>query len=104
MPKTPVIPVKLTDIREKDEYIAEAERIADEHKLAAKKEKLRARLAAEETGPVADIRQKILMMSLFPNVFLRPQPHRTFGKKLKTSGAEGDYLRRVTGDIVPGSI
>ena len=104
MPKDLVILIKLTDIREKDEYIAEAERIADEHKLEAKKEALRRRVAKEATAPEPTLREKILLMSLFPKTFLKPQPHRTFVKKVMTSGAESDYLRAVKGDIVPGSI
>ena len=98
MPKTPVIPVKLTDIREKDEYIAEAERIADEHKLEAKKERLRRKLEAQQVGPVESMRERILKMSLFPSVFMKAAPHRTFGKKIRTSGMESDNLRRVKDD------
>ena len=67
--KTPVLPVKLTDIREKDEYIAEAERIADEHKVAKRdeaKKKMHAKMITERTP---SLRERILQISLFPNVY-----------------------------------
>ena len=69
MPRTPVIPIKLTDIREKDEYIAEAERIADEHKVTKREKKMKERHAKLVTEPVMSLREKILRMSLFPNIF-----------------------------------
>ena len=69
MPRTPVIPLKLTDIREKDEYIAEAERIADEHKVAKREKGMKDKHAKLVTEPVMSLREKILRISLFPNVF-----------------------------------
>jgi len=69
MPRTPVIPVKLTDIREKDEYIAEAERIADEHKVNKRDEARKKVSAKMVTEPVMSLRERILRISLFPNIF-----------------------------------
>ena len=69
MPRTPTIPVKLTDIREKDEYIAEAERIRDEHRVNKRDEARKAKSAKLVTEPVMSLREKILRISLFPNVF-----------------------------------
>jgi hypothetical protein len=72
MPKTPVIPVKLTDIREKDEYIAEAEKIADEHKVAKRDEKKKAKHAKMITERTPSLRERILQISLFPNIYNKP--------------------------------
>lgn len=72
MPRTPVIPIKLTDIREKDEYIAEAERIADEYKVTKRETKMKNRHAKVITEPVMSMRERILRMSLFPNTYNKP--------------------------------
>ena len=69
MPKIPVIPLKLTDIRAKDEYIAEAERIADEHKVAKREEPKKAKHAKAITAPEMTLRERILRISLFPNIY-----------------------------------
>lgn len=68
MKATPTIPVKLTDIREKDEYIAEAEVIRDEY-LSAKQDKLRQKKTGSQVGPALTMRQRILALSLFPNLY-----------------------------------
>ena len=65
MGKPHTIPVKLTDIREKDEYIAEAEKIRDvyldDHKGAP--------LRPGNVGPYASLRERILSVSLFPSIY-----------------------------------
>lgn len=63
--KTPVIPVKLTDIRETDEYHAEAQKIKDVY-LAKDKG---APNKPGMVGPYKTMRERILAMSLFPNIF-----------------------------------
>ena len=70
--KTPVIPIKLTDVREEDEYITEANKIKDvylEKPHVMKK---------GNVGPVHSLRDRILAMSLFPSVYLHKPTHRTF--------------------------
>ena len=61
--KTPVIPVKLSDVRETDEYEAEAQRIKDMYLDKPYKMK------PGNVGPVHSLRERILSMSLFPNIF-----------------------------------
>ena len=61
--KTPVVPVKLTDVREIDEYHAEAQKIKDVY--LAKEPKVK----PGNVGPYKTMRERILAMSLFPNVF-----------------------------------
>lgn len=72
MRKTSVIPIKLTDIREKDEYIAEAERIADEHKVAKREKAKKEKHAKMITEPEMSLRERILRISLFPNIYNKP--------------------------------
>jgi hypothetical protein len=65
MHKTPVLPVKLTDVREMDEYIAEAAKIRsvylDDHKGAP--------LRPGNVGPYMSLRERILSVSLFPSIY-----------------------------------
>jgi hypothetical protein len=65
MNKTPVLRVKLTDVREKDEYHVEAEKIRDvyldDHKGAP--------LRPGNVGPYMSLRERILSVSLFPNLY-----------------------------------
>ena len=60
--KTPVVPVKLSDVRETDEYEAEAQRIKDVY-LDKPHE-----MKPGNVGPVHSLRERILSMSLFPNI------------------------------------
>ena len=69
MPRTPTIPLKLTDIREKDEYVAEAERIRDEHRVYKREKPHKEKRAKLITEPAPSLRERILRMSLFPNIF-----------------------------------
>ena len=85
--KTPVIPIKLTDIREEDEYITEANRIKDMYLDKAPSMKL------GDVAPAISLREKILAMSLFPSVY-RPEPtHRTFSK-MKADPEDVSHLMR----------
>jgi hypothetical protein len=63
--KTPVLPVKLTDIREIDEYHAEANKIKDVY-LAKDKG---APNKPGNVGPYKTMRERILAMSLFPSIY-----------------------------------
>lgn len=60
--RIPVIPIKLTDIREEDEYIAEANKIKDVYLDKPHKMK------PGNVGPAPLLREKILRLSLFPSV------------------------------------
>ena len=60
--RIPVIPVKLTDIREEDEYITEANKIKDVYLDKPYKMK------PGNVGPVMSLREQILRRSLFPSV------------------------------------
>lgn len=88
--KTPVVPVKLTDIREEDEYIAEANKIKDVYLEKPVKPK------PGNVGPALSLRERILSMSLFPNIFRPEQHHRTF-KNVKTDDEDGEnYFEKRT--------
>ena len=60
--RIPVIPIKLTDIREEDEYITEANKIKDVYLDKPHKMK------GGNVGPVMSLREQILRRSLFPSV------------------------------------
>ena len=64
--KPTVIPLKLSDVRETDEYEAEANKIKDVYL------EKRYRPKPGNVGPVHSLREHILRMSLFPNVFNKP--------------------------------
>ena len=88
--KTPTIPIKLTDVREQDEYITEANKIKDV--FLDKEPKLKAGTVA----PVKSLREHIMAMSLFPNVYRPEQHHRTFAH-VRTEGDDGEnYVRHRT--------
>lgn len=61
--KPETIPVKLSDVREMDEYEAEANKIKDVYLDKPVKMK------PGNVGPVKSLRERILAASLFPNVF-----------------------------------
>ena len=63
--KPDVVPVKLSDVRETDEYEAEAQKIKDVYLDKPYKMK------PGNVGPVKSLREHILSMSLFPSVFNR---------------------------------
>jgi len=69
MPKTRTIPVKLSDVREMTDYDERAARIKDEF-LDAKKP---ARSTGPQVGPAMSMRQRILALSLFPNLYNKMQ-------------------------------
>jgi hypothetical protein len=69
MKSTPTVPVKLSDIRETDEYEAEAQRIKDVYLEEKAKPKKLSKKEKANVGPVMSMREKILMLSLFPNVY-----------------------------------
>lgn len=65
--KTPVLPIKLTDVRETDEYQAEANKIRDVYKNKDKGAPNKPGMV----GPYKTMRERILAMSLFPNIYNR---------------------------------
>ena len=67
MKHPPVLPVKLTDVREIDEYHAEAAKIRDVFL-----EKIPKPVKRGNVGPARSMREHILMMSLFPNIVNAP--------------------------------
>ena len=71
--RVPVVPVKLSDVRETDEYEAEAQRIRDVYLEKP------VQMKPGNVGPVHSLRERILSMSLFPNVYsarhLSPGPN-----------------------------
>lgn len=90
--RTPVIPIKLTDIREEDEYITEANKIKDMY-LVEKREAPKALAAAEAiTAPRASLREQILSLSLFPHLYTS-RSHRTFSG-MKADNADPDRLMK----------
>ena len=99
MKAPPTIPVKLSDIRETDEYAAEAQKIKDEYLEEKSKPKTLTKKEKAQVGPEPSMREKILRLSLFPNIFVKSGPHRTF-EKIEAS-AESDYTRKVRKDIIP---
>ena len=70
----PTIPIKLTDVREEDEYITEANKIKDLYLDKAPVMK------KGNVGPVKSLREHIMAMSLFPSVYMAQPTHRTFSK------------------------
>ena len=84
---TPVIPIKLTDVREEDEYITEANRIKD---VYLDKPHV---MKPGNVGPVSSLRDRILAMSLFPSVYMAQPTHRTF-TKVKTDPEDPDRMMR----------
>lgn len=64
--KPTVIPLKLSDVRETDEYEAQANRIKDVYLDEPYRQK------PGNVGPARSLREKILSMSLFPNVINKP--------------------------------
>lgn len=87
MPKPAVIPIKLTDVREEDEYISEANKIKDMYLDKPYQTK------PGNVGKVQSLREHIMAMSLFPSVY-RPEPtHRTFSK-VKAEMADPDRQMR----------
>jgi hypothetical protein len=66
MHKTPTIPVKLTDVREMDEYNAEAAKIRD---VYLNRHDKGAPLNPGNVGPYMSLRERILSVSLFPNIY-----------------------------------
>lgn len=83
----PVIPIKLTDVRETDEYIAEANKIKDQYLDKPPKMKM------GNVGKCETLRERILAMSLFPSVYMPILHHRTF-KNVKASEADPDHMMR----------
>lgn len=100
MPKSPpVLPVKLSDMREADEYAVEAQKIKDVFLEEKAKPKSLSKKEKAQVGPVMSMREKILRLSLFPNVFMKSGPHRTFAHI--EASAESDFTRKVKKDEVP---
>ena len=87
--KPAVLPIKLTDVREIDEYQAEANRIRDVYLEKPPKMK------PGTVAPAESLRERILRMSLFPNVFDPRAHHRTFEKVGVLSAAENMVRRRT---------
>lgn len=71
--KALVVPLKLSDVRETDEYEAEANRIKDVYLEKPYKMK------PGGVGPVKSLREHILSMSMFPNVYNRESVSRNIG-------------------------
>jgi hypothetical protein len=95
----PVFKVTLSDIREKDEYEAEAQKIKDVYLEEKSKPKTLSKKERAQVGPEPSMREKILRLSLFPNIFVKSGPHRTF--EAIEASAESDYTRKVKKDQVP---
>ena len=85
--KTPVLPIKLTDVREEDEYITEANRIKD---MYLDKPHV---MKKGNVGPVKSLRDHIMAMSLFPSVYMAQPTHRTFSK-VKADTEDPSHLMR----------
>ena len=83
----PTIPIKLTDIREEDEYITEANRIKDMYLDKAPVMKM------GNVGNCVSLRDHIKAMSLFPSVYMNQATHRTFSK-IKADPADPDRVMR----------
>ena len=83
----PVIPIKLTDVREEDEYITEANKIKDMYLDKPPKMK------PGNVGKCETLREKILAMSLFPSVYMPVMHHRSF-KNVKSNPADPDHTMR----------
>lgn len=88
--KTPVIPIKLSDVREMDEYEVEANKIKDVYLDKPAKGK------PGNVAPVESLRERILRMSLFPSVFSAKQHHRTFGSIVTEDDDAENYMRKRT--------
>ena len=71
--RVPVVPIKLSDVRETDEYAAEAAKIRDVYLDKPYKMK------PGNVAKVHTLRERILCMSLFPNVFNRKFVERNLG-------------------------
>lgn len=71
--KVPVLPIKLSDVRETDEYHVEAAKIRDMYLEKP------AKMKKGNVGPCPSLRERILSMSLFPNIYnarhLKPGPN-----------------------------
>jgi hypothetical protein len=83
----PVIPIKLTDVREEDEYITEANKIKDVYLDKPYRPK------AGNVGEVKSLREHILAMSLFPSVYMAQPTHRTFSK-MKADTEDPSHLMK----------
>ena len=71
--KPEVVPLKLSDVRETDEYEAEANKIKDVYLDKPYKPK------PGQVGPVKSLREHIMSMSMFPNVYNRASVSRNIG-------------------------
>ena len=83
----PVIPIKLTDVREEDEYITEANKIKDMYLDKPPVMKM------GNVGNCVTLRDHIKAMSLFPSVYMNQPTHRTFSK-VKADTADPDRTMR----------
>jgi hypothetical protein len=94
--KPAVLPIKLTDVREIDEYQAEANKIKDVYLDKPYKMKPGA------VAPAESLREHILRMSLFPNVFDPRAHHRTFKGVPALSAAENMVRHRSAKERADG--
>ena len=83
----PVIPIKLTDVREEDEYITEANKIKD---MYLDKPPV---MKKGNVGECKSLREHIMAMSLFPSVYMAQPTHRTF-KSVKADTEDPSHLMR----------
>jgi len=63
--------------------------------LAARSKKPRAHYSPDQVAPVATLRERILSMSLFPNIHQRPAHHRTFGNIMAETPADLTEKKRT---------
>lgn len=95
--KTPVLPIKLTDVREEDEYITEANRIKDVYLEKPY------RPVPGNVGNATSLRERIMAMSLFPSVFMKQPTHRTFSKvKADTEDPSHLMKKRTKKEVAEG--
>jgi antibiotic biosynthesis monooxygenase (ABM) superfamily enzyme len=87
--KALVIPITLSDVRATDEYQAEANKIKDVYLDKPHKMK------PGSVAPAPTLRERILRMSLFPNVFNAPAHHRSFEHVRVLSPAENLVRHRT---------
>lgn len=93
----PVIPIKLTDVREQDEYITEANKIKDMYLDKPPKMKL------GNVGDCVTLRDHIKAMSLFPSVYMNQPTHRTFSN-IKADTEDPTHLmkKRTKKEVAEG--
>ena len=86
----PTIPIKLTDVREEDEYITEANKIKD---LYLDKPPV---MKPGNVGNCVSLRDHIKAMSLFPSVYMNQPTHRTFTKMATATNDPDRQMRKRT--------